>query len=168
MIDFDAIREANKKRLLGYPDGSKDLTPWTKSDALNPEICWKIISMCVRYATVTNANGKPRQTKKLKFPELCPEVVVGKWVPRTKGAKHESIERTNIETMRDMYQFRNDMNKKTSNESDNSYIEYFKSVIEVLDTYATQVVGDMITADDDFLNRVNAARGCKPVEDAEK
>ena len=40
------------------------------------------------------------------------------------------------------------------------YIEYFKSVVEILDEYAITVVADMIEAKPTFLEEVNAIR-CK-------
>ena len=42
-----------------------------------------------------------------------------------------------------------------------AYIDYFTSVVEILDTYAQTVVADMIEADETFLDKVNKARGCK-------
>lgn len=159
MIDLQARREANKARLLGHITDGKVVVPYTKADIDNPEVCWDIISLCVRLDTVKDANGKVKTTKNLKFPELLESVVVGERKTRA-NAKKAKVERTNIDTMREMYTTRNAMNSHYEDDVDDKYIGYFKSVVEVLDTYAYEVVVDIITEDEDFLNRVNHARGC--------
>ena len=162
MIDLAARREANKRRLLGLADENSKI-PYTKADVENPEVCWKIISLCTRFATVEGANGKKRPTKNLAFPELLEPVEVGNR-KTGKNAKRENITRTNLDTMREMYSYRNAMNHHYEDDIDDKYIEYFKSVVEVLDGYANQVVADIVVEDEDFLNRVNKARGCKVAE----
>lgn len=162
MIDLAARREANKRRLLGLEDESK--IPFTKADVENPEVCWEIISLCTRFATVKGANGKPKQTKNLAYPELLEPVEVGNHSTKSKNAKRENITRTNLETMREMYTNRNAMNRHFEDDIDDKYTDYFKSVVEVLDGYANQVVADIIVEDEDFLNRVNKARGCEVAE----
>ena len=162
MIDLDARREANKRRLLGLEDADSKI-PFTKADVENPEVCWEIISLCTRFETVEGANGKPKQTKNLAFPELLEPVEVGSR-KTGKTAKREFVTRTNIETMREMYKNRNAMNRHYEDDIEDKYTEYFKSVVEILDGYATEVVADIIVEDDDFLNRVNKARGCKVAE----
>lgn len=167
MIDLAARREANKRRLLGIENESGK-TPYTKTDVgENPEICWDIISLCIRKATETTEDGKTKQTKKLKFPELLEPVEVGS--RRTgKNAKKTNVTRTNLSTMEEMYKTRNSMNRHYEDDIDDKYVDYFKSVVEVLDAYAMEVVIDIVTNDGDFLNRVNAARGCsvKKAEEA--
>lgn len=159
MIDLQARREANKARLLGLDTDGKVVVPYTKADIDNPEVCWDIISLCVRFDTVKDANGKVKPTKNLKFPELLESVVVGE--RKTKGnAKKASVERTNIKTMREMYTYRNEMNRYYEDDVNDKYVEYFKSVVEILDGYAIEVVTDIISEDEDFLNRVNHAREC--------
>lgn len=159
MIDLQARREANKARLLGLDTDGKVVVPYTKADIDNPEVCWDIISLCVRPETVKDANGKVKPTKSLKFPELLESVVVGE--RKTKGnAKKASVERTNIKTMREMYTYRNEMNRYYEDDVNDKYVEYFKSVVEILDGYAIEVVTDIISEDEDFLNRVNHAREC--------
>lgn len=158
--DLQARREANRKRLLGIDVDGKAVVPYTKADIDNPEVCWDIISLCVRPETVKDANGKVRTTKNLKFPELLGAVVVG--ARKTKGnAKKTKVERTNIDTMQEMYSFRNTMNRYYEDDVADKYTVYFSGVIDVLDAYAYEVVVDIITKDEDFLNRVNHARGCK-------
>lgn len=159
MIDLQARREENRKRLMGIDVDGKAVVPYTKADIGNPEVCWDIISLCVRFDTVKDANGKVKATKKLKFPELLESVVVGE--RKTKGnAKKASVERTNIKTMREMYTYRNEMNRYYEDDVNDKYVEYFKSVVEILDGYAIEVVTDIISEDEDFLNRVNHAREC--------
>ena len=159
MIDLQARREANKARLLGKDANGKAVVPYTKADIANPEVCWDIISLCVRFDTVKDANGKVKPTKKLKFPELLEPVVVGE--RKTVGnAKKAKVERTNIGTMREMFQTRNTMNRYYEDDVNDKYTDYFKSVVEVLDGYAIEVVTDIISKDEDFLNRVNHAREC--------
>ncbi len=160
MIDLQARREENKKRLRGIDVDGKAVVPYTKADIDNPEVCWDIISLCVRLDTVKEANGRIKLTKKLKFPELLDTVVVGERKTKGNNAKRDKVERTNIDTMREMYTYRNAMNSHYEDDVDDKYIGYFKSVVEVLDAYAYEVVVDIITEDDDFLNRVNHARGC--------
>lgn len=159
MIDLQARREENRKRLMGIDVDGKAVVPYTKADIGNPEVCWDIISLCVRFDTVKYDNGKVKATKKLKFPELLEPVVVG--ARKTKGtAKRDKVERTNIDTMREMYSFRNAMNRYYEDDVADKYTEYFENVVDVLDTYAIEVVTDIICEDEDFLNRVNHARGC--------
>ena len=159
MIDLQARREANRKRLLGIDVDGKAVVPYTKADIDNPEVCWDIISLCVRLDTVKEANGRIKLTKNLKFPELLEPVVVGE--RKTKGnAKKAKVERTNLDTMQKMYTYRNEMNRFYEDDVNDKYVEYFKNVVEVLDGYAYEVVVDIITEDEDFLNRVNHARGC--------
>lgn len=159
MIDLQARREANKARLLGKDVDDKAVVPYTKADIDNPEVCWDIISLCVRPETVQDAKGKIRVTKNLKFPELLEPVVVGE--RKTKAnAKKAKVERTNLKTMREMYSFRNTMNGYYEDDVDDKYTEYFRSVVQILDGYANEVVTDIITEDEDFLNRVNHAREC--------
>lgn len=162
MIDLDARREANKRRVLGYTDENSKI-PYTKADVENPEVCWDIISVCTRFETVDGANGKKKQTKNLAFPELLEPVEVGSR-KTGKNAKREFVTRTNIQTMREMYDNRNAMNRHYVDDVDDKYTEYFKSVVEILDGYAIEVVADIIVEDEDFLNRVNKARGCKVAE----
>lgn len=163
MIDLAARREANKRRLLGLADENSKI-PFTKADVENPEVCWEIISLCTRFATVEGANGKKKPSKNLAFPELLEPVEVGNHSTKSKNAKRENITRTNLETMREMYTNRNTMNRHYEDDIDDKYTEYFKSVVEILDGYATQVVTDIIVEDEDFLNRVNKARGCEVAE----
>ncbi len=159
MIDLQARREANKARLFGKDIDGKAVVPYTKADIGNPEVCWDIISLCVRFDTVKEANGRVKVTKNLKFPELLESVVVG--ARKTKGnAKRDKVERTNIDTMREMYSVRNTMNRYYEDDVNDKYTEYFENVVDVLDTYAIEVVTDIICEDEDFLNRVNHARGC--------
>lgn len=161
MIDWEARREANKKRLLGIDVDGKAVVPYTKADIDNPEVCWDIISLCVRPETVKDANGKVKTTKNLKFPDLLGEVVVGAHKTKSNNAKRDKVERTNIDTMHEMYTYRNAMNSHCEDDVDDKYTVYFSGVVQVLDAYAYEVVVDIITEDDDFLNRVNRARGCK-------
>lgn len=159
MIDLQARREENRKRLMGIDVDGKAVVPYTKADIGNPEVCWDIISLCVRLDTVKEANGRVKVTKNLKFPELLESVVVG--ARKTKGnAKRDKVERTNIDTMREMYSVRNTMNRYYEDDVNDKYTEYFENVVDVLDTYAIEVVTDIICEDEDFLNRVNHARGC--------
>lgn len=159
MIDLQARREANKARLFGKDIDGKAVVPYTKADIDNAEVCWDIISLCVRPETVKEANGRVKATKNLKFPELLGAVVVG--ARKTKGnAKKTKVERTNIDTMREMYSFRNTMNRYYEDDVDDKYTEYFEGVVKILDGYAIEVVTDIICEDEDFLNRVNHAREC--------
>jgi GTP:adenosylcobinamide-phosphate guanylyltransferase len=149
MIDLKAKREANKARLLGLNPESKK-APYTKADCIEPEVCWEIISIVVR-------KGEKQNT--LAYPELFEVVTVGE-KKAVKTAKKDVIVRTNIKTMQEMFKIRNSMNKHAIDDVNDDYIEYFKSVVEVLDTYATTVVADMIDAKPSFLDDVNAIR-CK-------
>ena len=101
-----------------------------------------------------------KTTNKLAYPELFEVVEVGERKTTTKNAKKASIIRTNIDTMREMYKTRNDMNRHYEDDLNDDYIEYFKSVVEILDEYAITVVADMIEAKPTFLDEVNAIR-CK-------
>lgn len=166
MIDINKKRAENKARLLGVAvaDG-KNPVPYTAADATNPEVCWEIISLCTRKELIER-KGKGGSTykaegKNLMFPDLTEVVTVGEKAVANKNAKAKSIIRTNIQTMDEMYAIRNSMNRHAVDDVDDAYIEYFTSVVDVLDTYAQTVVADMITADPDFLARVNKARGCK-------
>lgn len=166
MIDLQKKREENKARLLGQTvDEGKVVVPYTKEDVIaNPETCWDIISLVTRKKVVENEgkDGKVRriQTKELAHPELLDEVVVGGRKTTTKGAKRKVVTRSNIKTMDEMYGIRNKMNGYAINDNDDEYVEYFTSVVEVLDGYAQQVLTDILDEDEDFLNRVNKARGC--------
>jgi hypothetical protein len=154
MIDLQAKREENRRKLLGLEaDSTKSaVAPYTKADLVDAEVCWDIISMCVRLVSkeTTSSNGRKyvRQTKELVYPDLVEQVVVGETPKRS---------RTNIDTMREMMQFRNKMQRFVVDDKQDSYTEYFESVLEVLDAYAQQVVMDM-AEDAGFLDRVNAAR----------
>lgn len=155
MIDLAAKREENKRRLLGL-DG-KQISPYTKSDVVSePEVCWDIISLAIRKKTIEaeSKNGKnyKRQVNERMYPELLDEQTVGERAVRS---------RSNLKTMEEMYQIRNAMNKHYADDIDEAYIDYFKSVVEVLDGYALQVVSDMVEADAELLNKVNKIRGCE-------
>ena len=45
-------------------------------------------------------------------------------------------------------------------DTDDSYIAFFKNVIETLDGYAQTVITDICASDAEFLDKVNKARGC--------
>ena len=162
MIDLEKRREQNRRRLMGLDaNADSSVVPITRADVQEPEKAWEIISLCVRCGTTTDKNGKTRASKNLKFPELLESKVVGERATTTKNAKKNTITRTNIETMREMFQTRNAMSRHYEDDIDDKYVEYFKDVVEVLDTYAIEVVTDIIVEDEDFLNRVNKARGCE-------
>lgn len=164
MINLEEKRAYNKKRLLGLNPDKKTKTPYSKSDCTNPEVCWDIISMVVRFKTqeIVRKDGvkQNKTTNKLAYPELFEVVEVGERKTTTKNAKKASIIRTNIDTMREMYKTRNEMNRYYADDLNDDYIEYFKSVVEILDEYAITVVADMIEAKSTFLDEVNAIR-CK-------
>lgn len=164
MIDLKKLREENKRRLLGINEDAK--APYTKRDiADNPEACWDIISMVCRKKTteVKSKTGRlsVRKTNEFAFPELTDVKVVGVRGTKTKSAKNDTVDRTNIDTMEEMYQIRNAMNRHSIDDVDDTYIEFFTSVVEVLDGYAIKVVGDMVASDEEFLDKVNKARGCE-------
>lgn len=166
MIDINKKRAENKARLLGTPiDDGKSLIPYTVADATNPEVCWEIISLCTRKELVERKarGGKTYKAegKNLMFPNLTETVMVGEKAILSKKSKAKTAIRTNIQTMDEMYGIRNSMNRHAVDDVSDDYIEYFTSVVEVLDTYAQTVVADMISADPDFLAKVNKARGCK-------
>lgn len=155
MIDIDALRAANKARLLGETavaaNGVKKIT---KEEVANePQVCWKIIELATKRATTTmvDKTGKERKVvaKGQMYP-IMPEEIVG----ITVGGKGAKTNRTNIETMRKMVEVRKAMTTNAINDVNDSYIEYFKSVVEVLDAYATTVVADMLDADPDVLDKV--------------
>lgn len=166
MIDLKAKREANKKRLLGISEvDGKVVIPYTTADVLDDAAkCWEIISIVIRKKTNkgTDKNGKPytRPSKELAFPDLITEEVVGERAT-SKQAKSNTVTRTNYKTMEEMYGIRNAMVRHYADDTNDNYIEYFGSVVEVLDGYAQQVVADMVDADSSFLDKVNKARGCK-------
>lgn len=166
MIDLKAKREANKKRLLGInEEDGKAVIPYTKADILeDADKCWDIISTVCRkkVTTVTSKNGKvsSRKSNELAFPDLVKEVIVGERAT-TKQAKADTVNRTNFKTMEEMRDTRNAMIRHYQDDTSESYIEYFSSVIEVLDGYAMQVVADIAANDDKFLDNLNKARGCK-------
>ena len=164
MIDLQKMRAANYARLHGEVDEDSSVVPYTKTDLQDAEVCWKIISLSVRpkmvEATSKNGTTYSKATKDLQFPELMDAVVVGQ-KKTTAGSKKDIVERTNIDTMRDMYEIRNKMNKFFIQESEDKYTEFFGSVVEVMDAYAQTVVVDCMEADPEFLDKVNAARGCK-------
>ena len=166
MIDIAKKRAMNKARLLGVDvNDDKAKIPYTAADAMNSEVCWEIISLCTRKELIekTRKDGTTYKVegKNLAFPELTEIVTVGEMAVANKKAKSKSIIRTNIQTMDEMYSIRNSMNKHAVDDLNDEYIDYFTSVVEVLDSYAETVVADMIDADPDFLNKVNKARGCK-------
>ena len=166
MIDIAQKRAQNKARLLGVvAEDGKSPIPYTVADATNPEVCWEILSLCTRKELVERKarGGKvyKAEGKNLMFPDLTEVVTVGEKAVANKKAKSKSIIRTNIQTMDEMYSIRNSMNRHAVDDISDDYIEYFTSVVEVLDTYAQTVVADMIEADETFLDKVNKARGCK-------
>lgn len=161
MIDLHEARRKNLMRLRGEDDG--EFIAYTKESVGNsPEQCWDIISIVTRKATqeVTKKDGSTytkQSTKELAYPDLVEVQEVG--IRKTgKNAKKELVIRTNIDTMREMYETRNAMNRHYTDDVDERYIEYFKSVIEVLDGYALHVVTDMIEADGEFLDKINNVR----------
>ena len=164
MIDLEEKRAYNKKRLLGLNPDKKTKAPYSKADCTNPEVCWDIISMVVRpkVEEITRKDGvkQNRSTNKLAYPELFEIVEVGERKTTSKNAKKSSIIRTNIDTMREMYKTRNEMNRYYADDLNDDYIEYFKSVVEILDEYAITVVADMIESKPTFLDEVNEIR-CK-------
>ena len=160
MIDLQEARRKNLMRLSGE-DG--EFIAYTKESVGNSSAqCWDIISIVTRKATqeVTKKDGSTytkQATKDLAYPDLVEVQEVGK-KKAGKTAKKELIIRTNIETMREMYKTRNAMNRHYIDDVNDGYIEYFKSVVEVLDGYALQVVTDMIEADGEFLDKINNVR----------
>ena len=165
MIDIAALRAQNKARLNGSLDG-KAIT-FTKDSLLDADSCWKIIELAVKRATQEkeDKNGKVRKVmdKGLRF-NIAPETIVG----TTKGAKGATKSRTNIETMRSMMETRNAMNIRAINDVDDAYIQYFTSVVEVLDTYAMTVCTDMYEADPTIIDKANAAVAAIEAEEEAK
>lgn len=166
MIDIQKKRAENKARLLGIDlSDDKAVIPYTASDATNAEVCWAIISLCTRKEQIEKKRKDGTtykvEGKNLAFPDLTEIVTVGERAVAKKDPKKQSIVRTNIQTMDEMYGIRNSMNRHAVDDVNDAYIDYFVSVVEVLDTYAQTVVADMISADPDFLNKINKARGCK-------
>lgn len=166
MIDLKAKREANKKRLLGIDEkDGKAVVPYTTTDVLDDaEKCWDIISIICRkkIISVTSKAGKQstRKSNEPAFPDLIKEEIVGERAT-TKQAKTDTVTRSNFKTMEEMYNTRNAMMRHYQDDTSDSYIEYFGSVIEVLDGYAMQVVADIAANDDAFLGKINNVRGCK-------
>ena len=166
MLDLEQIRKANQAALLGTAaDATSKKKAYTKEDvATNQDVVWDIISLCVRKETVEKTNKRtgatyPAQGKNLAFPELTETVTVGKR-KTGKNAEKDIVVRTNIETMREMYETRNSMIRHYQDDIDEKYLNHFASIVEVLDSYALSVVTEMIAADEEFLARVNKARGC--------
>lgn len=166
MIDLKAKREANKKRLLGIEeDDSKAVLPYTANDILDDaEKCWDIISIICR-KKMTPVKGKDgetssRKSKEPAFPELVKEEIVGERAT-TKQAKADTVTRTNFKTMEEMRDMRNAMTRHYQDDTSEKYIEYFSSVIEIIDGYAMQVVADIASNDGEFLDKLNKIRGCK-------
>lgn len=162
MIDLEAKRQENLARLIGKDIPTSSKMPYTLEDLQNADVCWDIISMCVRKKTedYTSSKGKPmkRATKERAYPQLVKEENVARTASKS---KEKVYKRTNLTTMEEMYKIRNKMNKFYIGEPDGStYYDYFKNVVETLDGYALQVITDIITNDDDFLKRVNEVR-CK-------
>lgn len=162
MIDLEAKRQENLARLIGKEIPTPSKTPYVIEDLKNADVCWDIISMCVRKKTeeYTSSNGKPmkRATKERVYPQLVKEENVASTASKS---KEKVYKRTNLTTMEEMFKFRNKMNKFYIGEPDGStYYDYFKNVVETLDGYALQVITDIITNDADFLKRVNEIR-CK-------
>ena len=160
MIDLQEARRKNLMRLRGEDDGG--FIAYTKESIGNsPEQCWDIISIVTRKATqeVTKKDGSTytKQVNELAYPDLVEVQEVGK-KKTGKTAKKDVVIRTNIQTMREMYETRNAMNRNYTDYLNDGYIEYFKSVVEVLDGYALQVVTDMIEADGEFLDKINNVR----------
>lgn len=164
-LDLDAIRKRNQARLLGTDSKEgKGVVPYTASDiATSNDVCWDIISLIVRKESVKTQgkDGKEytKQTKNRKFPELLTETVVGERAT-SKTAKADKVLRTNLATMEEMYQMRNKMIRFYQDDTDDSYIAFFKNVIETLNGYAQTVITDICASDADFLDKVNKARGC--------
>ena len=166
MIDIAQNRAQNKASFLGVvEEDGKSPIPYTASDAFNPEVCWEIISLCTRKELVERkargGNVYKAEGKNLMFPDLTEVITVGERAVANTKAKSKSVIRTNIQTMDEMYSIRNSMNKHAVDDVNDAYIDYFTSVVEILDTYAQTVVADMIEADETFLDKVNKARGCK-------
>ena len=162
MIDLEAKRQENLARLIGKEIPTPSNTPYVIEDLKNADVCWDIISMCVRKKTeeYTSSNGKPmkRATKERAYPQLVKEENVASTASKS---KEKVYKRTNLTTMEEMFKFRNKMNKFYICEPDGiTYYDYFKNVVETLDGYALQVITDIITNDADFLKRVNEIR-CK-------
>lgn len=170
MIDLDKLREENKRRLLGLDVDENEKVPRTRSDFLDAEVCWEAISYMCRKKVVekTRKDGKTYKaaSKELAYPELTTVTTVGSRKTKTDKAKKDLIERSNIDTMEEMYQMRNAMNAHYQDDVNDKYVGFFKSVVEVIDQYAVTVCADIIAQDPDFIAKLNIARGCKP-ENAE-
>lgn len=162
MLDLKAKREANMRRLMG--EDEKTARPYTIESLTDNEVCWDIVSIVCRKKTVEVKRGDKsymRQTNELAYPELGVKEIVGSRKTQGDKRKKEYVTRTNIDTMEEMYQFRNAMVRHYSDDKDESYLEYFESLLEVLDTYANQVCIDMIEKDETLLGKINKIRGAK-------
>lgn len=159
MIDLAKRRAENQARLMGITNTSNEVVMITKEDiARDPEKAWHIISLATKKEMIDSdkltTKGKVRrvQGKNLAYPNLIASVNVGETAAKSKKAEDRS--RTNIETMRYMYSVRNKMGSFYESDSSEDFLDYFTSIIEVLDTYAQEVVSLAIDADPDLLAKV--------------
>lgn len=159
MIDLAKKRAENKARLMGVQKSDSSVVMITKEDIANdPEKAWHIISLATKKEMIDSdkltAKGKVRrvQGKDLAYPDLIASVDVGETAAKSKKANNKA--RSNIETMRYMYSVRNKMISFYEGDTSEEFLEYFSSVIEILDAYATEVVSLAIDADPDLLKKV--------------
>ena len=160
MIDLAKKRAENLARLTGakVEEGSsvKKITLQELVD--EPENAWHVISLATKKEMVdgkTTSTGKIRrvQGKNLAYPDLLESINVG-GVERRGKNKGTFKMRTNLDTMRYMYSVHNKMRDFYLGESNDEIAEYFSTMIEVLDSYATTVVTLAIDSDPDLLDKV--------------
>lgn len=159
MIDLAKKRAENQARLMGVKKSDSGVAMITKEEiAADPEKAWHIIALATKKEMVDSdkltAKGKVRrvQGKDLAYPDLISSVDVGHTAAKSKKVGNKS--RSNTETMRYMYSVRNKMISFYESDTTEDFLEYFSSVIEILDAYATEVVSLAIDADPDLLSKV--------------
>lgn len=156
MIDLAARRQANLDRLMGKkPSNNSKVARISKNEvAEKPETAWHIISLATKKKMVEGKDGRMVQSKELAYPGLIEDALVGMRATTTKTAKKSTVERYSLETMRYMYQVRNKMNSFYMDDMDDSFTDYFKSVVEILDGYACDVASLAVSEDENLLERV--------------
>lgn len=160
MIDLAAKRAENLARLTGakVEEGSS-VKKITREELVDdPEKAWHIISLATKKEMVdgkTTSTGKVRrvQGKNLAYPDLLGSFEIGGVEKKGKN-KGTFKMRTNLETMRYMYSVHNKIRDFYLGESNDEIAEYFKDMLDTLDSYATTVVTLAVVDDPDLLDKV--------------
>lgn len=141
-MDIEKRRKENIARLLGKPEqeiASKRIT--NESVTNNPDEAWEVISIVTK-----------KDKNAYRYADTFKEEIVGTIASKGKG---KNIERTNLQTMRDMYSIRNKIVKFATADVSDKYFEYYTGLLEVIDGYALDVVADMYEADSNMFDKVN-------------